>query len=119
MSTHVQQPAGTRRRSRRAWVAVGCIPIGFVLSMVVGEGLFAMQGYDSGDEDAPARAVALAGGAGVLVFAVPCVAAWILGRRAVAAGEPQGSTPALVGAVIGALFVVVNLVGVVGRIAGF
>jgi hypothetical protein len=119
MSTHVHQPAGTHRLARWAWVAVGCIPIGFVLSMVVGEGLFAMQGYDSGDEDAPARAIALAGGVGILVFAVPCVAAWVLGRRAVAAGEPQGSTPALVGAVVGAVFVLMNLVGVVGRIAGF
>jgi hypothetical protein len=118
MSTHVQQPAGTHRLARRAWVAVGCIPVGFVLSMVVGEGLFAMQGYDSGDEDAPAGAIALAGGTGILVFAVPCVAAWLLGRRAVAAGEPQGSTPALVGAVVGAVFVLMNLLGVVGRIAG-
>lgn len=118
MSTHVQQPAGARHLTRRAWIAVACIPIGFVLSMVVGEGLFAMQGYDSGDEDAPAGAIALAGGAGILVFAVPCLVAWLLGRRAVAAGEPQGSTPALVGAVVGAVFVLMNLLGVVGRIAG-
>lgn len=109
----------TRHLTRRAWIAVGCIPVGFVLSMVVGEGLFAMQGYDSSDDNAPAGAIALAGGAGILVFAVPCVVAWLLGRRAVAAGEPQGNTPALVGAIVGALFVLTNLVGVVGRLAGF
>src|SRR5512140_1086723 len=119
MSTGVQHPTRVSRLTRRAWIAVGCIPVGFVASMVVGEGLFAMQGYDSGDEDAPWRAVALAGGAGILVFAIPCLVAWLLGRRAVARGEPQGSTPALVAAIIGIMFVLMNLVGVVGRIAGF
>jgi hypothetical protein len=119
MSTHVQQPTGAHHLSRWAWIAVACIPLAFVLAMAVGEGLFAMQGYDSGDEDAPAGAIALAGGAGILVFAVPCVAAWLLGRRAVAAGETRGSTPALVGAIVGAVFLLMNLLGVVGRIAGF
>jgi hypothetical protein len=118
MSTRVHPSAGARHLTRRAWIAVACLPIGFVASMVVGEGLFAMQGYESGDEDVPAGAVALAGGAGMLVFAVPCVVAWILGRRAVAGGEPQGSTPALVGVTVGVMFVLLNLVGLVARIAG-
>ena len=86
--------------------------------MLVGEGLASALGYESSDEDAPAGVMALAGGAGILVFLVPCVAAWVLGRRARAAGEPQGQTPALIGAVAGAAFVALNLVGVVGRILG-
>ena len=94
------------------------IPVGFVLAMVVGEGLAAALGYESSDEDAPAGVMALAGGAGTLVFLIPCVAAWILGRRARAAGEPQGTTPALIGAVAALGFVALNLVGVVGRILG-
>jgi len=115
MSTHVQNRGG---RARGAWIAVAMLPVGFVLAMVVGEGLFSMLGHDSGDENAPAGAVALAGGAGILVFLVPCVAAWILGRRAVADGDPQGRAPALVGAVVAVVFLVLNLVGVVGRIIG-
>ena len=94
------------------------IPVGFVLAMVVGEGLAAALGYESSDEDAPARVMALAGGAAIVVFLVPCVAAWILGRRARAAGEPEGGTPALIGLVVGAAFVALNLVQVVARIAG-
>jgi hypothetical protein len=116
MSTHVQHRGGG---ARGAWIAVAMLPVGFVLAMVVGEGLFAMLGYDSGDEDAPAGAVALAGGTGILVFLVPCVAAWVLGRRAVADGDPQGRAPALVGAVVGLVFLLLNLGGLVGRILGW
>ena len=114
MSTGLQHA----RATRRAWIAAAFIPVGFVVSMVVGEGLVALQGYDSTDEDAPAGAVALAGGTGILVFAIPCIVTWVLGRRAVAAAEPQGNVPAVVAAVVGAGFVLLNLVGVVGRIAG-
>jgi hypothetical protein len=117
MAGHVTAPV-RHPRTRRAWIAVWTIPVGFVLAMVVGEGLFSMFGYDSSDEDAPAGAVAVAGGAGILVFLIPCVAAWILGRRARAAGEPEGATPALVGAVVGAAFVGLNLLQLVARIAG-
>jgi hypothetical protein len=119
MSTQVHGPARAGRATRRAWIAVAFIPVAFVAAMVVGEGLFAMLGYESADEDAPAGAIALAGGAGILVFLIPCVVAWFLGRRAVAAGESQGRLPALLGALVGAMFVLMNLVGVVGRIAGF
>jgi hypothetical protein len=118
VSTQVHHSTGANRLTRRAWIAVACIPVGFVASMVVGEGLFALQGYESADEDAPASAVALAGGTGILVFAIPCLVAWLLGRRAVAGGEPQGRTPALVAVTVGAVFVLLNLVGVVARIAG-
>jgi hypothetical protein len=36
----------------------------------------------------------------------------------VADGDPQGRAPALVGAVVGLVFVLLNLIGVVGRILG-
>ncbi|HEX2892916.1 MAG TPA: hypothetical protein VHO29_02815 [Marmoricola sp.] len=118
MAGHVTAPV-RHSRTRRAWIAVWTIPVGFVVAMVVGEGLAAALGYESSDEDAPAGVMVLAGGAATLVFLVPCVAAWLLGRRAVAGGEPQGSTPALVGAVVGVVFVLLNLVQGVARVAGF
>ena len=46
------------RWTRRAWFAVGFIPIGFVLSMLIGEGLFATLGYASEDTDVPLGAIA-------------------------------------------------------------
>ena len=110
------QPA---RATRRAWIAAAFIPVGFVVSMVVGEGLFALQGYDSAAEDVPAGAIAVAGGFGIMALEIPCIVTWILGRRAVAANEPQGRVPALVAVVVGGAFLLMNLVGVVGRIAGF
>jgi hypothetical protein len=119
MSTRAQHPVGAHPATRRAWIAVGFIPVAFVVAMVVGEGIASALGYDSPDEDPPARVMALAGGAGILVFLVPCVAAWILGRRARAAGEPEGSTPALIGAVVGVAFVGLNLVQGIARLAGF
>ena len=119
MTGHVTAPMPhPHPRTRRAWVAVWTIPVGFVLAMLVGEGLYSALGYESSDDDAPAGAVALAGGAGIVVFLVPCVAAWILGRRARAAGEPEGGTPALVGLVVGGAFVALNLVQGLARIAG-
>lgn len=118
MSTRVHHPSGARPATRRAWIAVGLIPVAFIVAMVVGEGLAAALGYSSPDEDAPIRVMALAGGAATLVFLVPCVAAWILGRRARAAGEPEGGTPALIGAIAGIAFVALNLVQGVARVAG-
>lgn len=86
--------------------------------MVVGEGLLTLQGYESTDEDLPAGVVALASGPAIIAFALPCILTWILGRRAVAAGDPQGNVPAIVAASVGAGFVLLNLVGVVGRMLG-
>jgi hypothetical protein len=117
MTGHVVAPE-RHPRTRKAWIAVWTIPVGFVLAMVVGEGLAAALGYDSPDEDVPAGVMVLAGGAATLVFLVPCIAAWVLGRRARAAGEPEGATPALIGAVAGLAFVGLNLVQGIARIAG-
>jgi hypothetical protein len=119
MTGHVTAPVPhPHPRTRRAWIAVWTMPVGLVLAMVVGEGLAAALGYESSDEDAPAWVMALAGGAGILVFLIPCVAAWVLGRRARAAGEPEGMTPALIGAVVGAAFVGLNLLQGIARLAG-
>jgi len=110
--------ARSGRGTRRTWIAAAFIPVGFVASMVVGEGLFALQGYDSADEDAPAGAIALAGGAGTLVFLIPCLVVWLSGRRAIAAGEPQAKVPVILAAALAITFLLLNLLGVVGRILG-
>ena len=115
MSTRVhpghtgRRPA--RRPSRRAWIATAFIPVAFVVAMVLGEALLALQGYDSADAHIPWQVVASAGGTALLILEIPCVAAVVLGRRALAAGDPHGKAPALVGAVLGAVFLVQNLAG--------
>lgn len=116
MSTGVHHPVASSQWTRRAWFAVGFIPVGFVLSMLIGEGLLSSLGYESEDTDVPLSAVAIAGGSALLIFALPCLAAWILGRKAVASGEPQGQTPALVGAAVGLVFLALNMVGLLGRL---
>jgi hypothetical protein len=96
--------------SRKAWAAAAFIPVAFVVAMVLGEGLLSWQGYESGDENIPFGVVALAGGSALLVLEAPCVAAFVLGRRAVAAGDPDGKAPAWIGAILGVLMLAQNLV---------
>lgn len=95
--------------SRKAWAAAAFIPVAFVVAMVLGEGLLSWQGYESGDDNIPFGAVALAGGAALLVLEAPCVAAFVLGRRAVAEGDPDGRAPAWIGGILGVLLLVLNL----------
>lgn len=95
--------------SRRAWAAAAFIPVAFVVAMVLGEGLLSWQGYESGDDNIPFGVVAFAGGCALLVLETPCVAAFVLGRRAVAAGDPDGKAPAWVGAILGVLLLAQNL----------
>jgi hypothetical protein len=92
-----------------AWAAAAFIPVAFVVAMVLGEGLLSWQGYESSDENIPFGVVALAGGSALLVLEIPCIAALVLGRRALAAGDPDGKAPALIGAILGALLLVQNL----------
>lgn len=102
-----------RHAARRAWIAVALIPVGFILALVLGEGLLSAYGYGTGEGDPPFWAVLAAAGPALVVFAIPCAAAWVLGRRAAAAGEPNGTLPAWIGAVVGVLFVLQNLLAYV------
>ncbi|MEZ5080155.1 MAG: hypothetical protein R2878_05750 [Thermoleophilia bacterium] len=92
---------------RRAWWSLAFFPVSLVLAFVVGEGLIALLG---GGDDPPVWKVLVAGGAGMLVFALPGVAAVFEGRRAMRLGRPEGRTPAVIGAVLATGFVVLNLV---------
>jgi hypothetical protein len=95
--------------SRKAWAAAAFIPVAFVVAMVLGEGLLSWQGYESGDDQIPFGVLALAGGSALLVLEAPCVAAFVLGRRAIAEGDPDGKAPAWIGAILGVLFLAQNL----------
>jgi hypothetical protein len=91
--------------------------VSFVLAFVVGEGLITLQTGDL--RDPTFVEVLLAGVPALLVFVVPGVLAVVFGRRAVRLGRPDGSAPALVGAIVGLGFVALNLAsGLLGLLLG-
>ena len=103
----VRPPPGAARTAyRRAWWSLAFFPVSFALAFAVGEGLLALLGDP---DDPPVWTVLIAGGAGMLVFALPGVAAAFEGRRAMRLGEPRGIRPALIGAALAVGFVALNL----------
>ena len=107
----------TDRRVRAAWISVALVPVGFALAFFVGEGLLTAQGYDSTDTSIPVGAVVLAAVPALVVMLAPCAAAFALGWG-VRDADPRGRTPAVVGATLGAVFVVLNLAGLIARLVG-
>lgn len=106
--------AHARRLLRLAWVSTALIPVGFVIAMVVGEGLLSMQGYDSGAETAPPLGVALlAAGPAIVILVVPAVAAIVFGLRARRRGARNGIIPAVIGIVFVAYALLSNLLGLI------
>lgn len=106
--------APARRLLRLAWVSTALIPVGFVIAMVVGEGLLSLQGYDSGAETVPTAGVALlAVGPAVVILVLPAVAAIIFGLRARRRGARNGIVPAVIGIVLVAYALLSNLLGLI------
>jgi hypothetical protein len=122
MSVH-SVPSTSRRRTpadvayRRSWLSLLLYPVTFVLAFVIGEGLVTLQTDDVRDPTFVEALIAVV--PALLVFVVPGVLAVAFGRRAVRLGRRDGSAPALVGAVVGLGFVVLNLAsGLLRLIAG-
>lgn len=92
---------------RRAWWAIAGYPIAFVAAFVIGEGLYTALGGD--DANPPAWAALVAATPAIVVFALPGLAAVLLGRRAMKLGRVEGRTPAIIGAAIAIGFVGLNL----------
>ncbi|MDO7867999.1 hypothetical protein [Nocardioides jiangxiensis] len=100
--------AATRATHRAWWSLTGFVPC-FVLAFVVGEGIFAALGQaGAGGEQAPVWAVAAAAIPALLVFALPAVAATLLGRRALRLGDPRGRTPMVVALAVAGTFLLLN-----------
>lgn len=122
MSVHAAPSTSPRRTPadaayRRSWLSLLGYPVSFVLAFVVGEGLTTLQTGDL--RDPTFVEVLLAGVPALLVFVVPGVLAVVFGRRAVRLGRPDGSAPALVGAIVGLGFVALNLAsGLLGLLLG-
>ena len=99
------------RRSDRArsWWSLALLPVAFVAAFVVGEGLFALYGYEVHGEQAPPWwAVAGAALPALAVFAVPMALALHFGRRALLAGDEGAKLPMAIGVAVTAVFVLQN-----------
>jgi hypothetical protein len=95
------------RAYRRAWWSLALYPVTFVAAFVIGEGLYSAFTGDQGN--AAWWEMLLAATPAILVFMIPGILAWTMGRRAVRLGRRDGNAPAFVGAAIAIGFVGLNL----------
>jgi hypothetical protein len=104
----------------RAWISVALLPVGVLAAFLVGEGLATLLGYDTGSgELAPVWVVIVAGVPAMLVALVPAGLAVGYGLRARRAGDSRGVVPAIVGCVLAASFVALNVMSyVLARLFG-
>lgn len=124
MSNHQMDriPGPTSRAAapwrRRAWTSVALVPLFFVLAFPVGQGIYALLGYQPENADAPVWVVLVASVLIVSVVLVPCAAAVYAGRRAVKAGDRGGLLPAAVGALAGVAVIGLAVVPEIGNVVG-
>jgi hypothetical protein len=101
---------GRRTDLSRAWIAVALIPVAFMLAFAVGEGLYALLGYQPEDATEPLWVALVAGVPAIALFLVPCAAAVWYGNRARAEGHRAALVPLVIGAALGLWMVVINTV---------
>lgn len=95
------------RAYRRAWWSLALYPVTFVAAFVIGEGLYSVFTDDRGN--ATWWEILLSAIPAILVFVIPGILAWTLGRRAVRLGRRDGNAPAFIGATIAVGFVGLNV----------
>jgi hypothetical protein len=104
------QDAAARRSLRNAWISVAAIPVAFIVAMVAGDWLASLMGYDPGSgELAPIGVMLTAGLAGVLILVAPAACAAWFGFRARRQGVASGLVPAVIGSVVGAAEILLNI----------
>lgn len=112
---HIPPPGanGTGGRSpnlTRSWIAVALIPVGFVLAFVVGEGLYALLGYQPEVGSEPWWVAPVAAVPAIVLFLVPCATAVWFGNKARLEGHRAALVPIVIGVVLGLWMVVMNTV---------
>jgi len=84
--------------------------VAFVAAFAIGEGLYALLGYKPEDATEPLWVMFVAAVPAIVLFLVPCVAAVWYGNRARAQGRHVALLPMVIGAVLGAWMVIINIV---------
>jgi hypothetical protein len=92
----------------KAWIAVAAIPLAFILAFAVGEGLYALLGYEPGDRNEPLWVTLTAAAPALAVFLLPCAAAVRFGRRAWSDGHRSALAPVAIGAALGLWMLVIS-----------
>ncbi|WP_155893007.1 hypothetical protein [Intrasporangium chromatireducens] len=107
-------PVGRRSQAHtplvRAWIGVALVPVFFFLSFAVQTGIYALTGHDPSAGSVPLAAYLTAALPGLAIVLAPCVAAVVLGRRAVRSGVPAGLLPQVVAALLAVGAVVLTVV---------
>jgi hypothetical protein len=114
MQTLSETPRDASRDGRsvtRAWISLAVLPLFLVLAMAVGEGLYALFGYQPENADAPFGVNLVASVPALLVMLVPTVAAVFYGWRAHLVGDRRAYVPAILALLIGLWFTVLTVIG--------
>jgi hypothetical protein len=96
-----------------AWVSVVLIHICAFLSFAAGYGVYGVLGYVDG-RGSPIWADVVVLIVAIVIVALPCAAAVVYGRRALAAGDRAGRVPMILGVLTGAAFVLLSAISVIG-----
>ena len=99
----------------RAWLGVALIPVSFFVAFAVGEGAYAVLGYQPENADAPLWVVVVTSVLVLLVVIAPCATAVHYGRRAMTVDRRRGVVPLAIGWLVGAGAVVLTVVSEVGN----
>lgn len=112
MQTLSETPRDASRDGRsvtRAWISLAVIPLFLILAMAVGEGLYALFGYEP--SEAPFWPNLAASIPALLVMLVPTVTAVFYGWRAHQVGDRRAIVPAVLALLIGLWFTVLTVIG--------
>ena len=101
------------RSVTRAWISLALVPLFLILAMAVGEGLYALFGYQPENADAPFWVNFAASVPALLVMLVPSVTAGFYGWRAYQVGDRRAVVPAVLAILIGLWFTVLTVIDLV------
>jgi hypothetical protein len=109
-------PDGTGRWFGLAWGALALVPVFFLVGFAVGEGLYAVLGYQPENADAPLWVDLAVLVPTLAVVLIPCAAAVVFGSLARRSGDRRGAVPAVMGLLLGAGWLVLSVVSEVGNL---
>ena len=109
-------PSDSGRWLGRAWTAVVLVPVFFFIGFAIGEGMYALMGYEPANADAPVWVDLVALAPVIVVVLIPCAAAVFFGRRTTKGGDRRGMVPLVMGVIAGVGLLVLTIVSEVGDI---
>lgn len=106
-------PDQVARLARKAWIALALAPVGFLVAIAVGEGIYGLLGYEAADA-APLSARLTAALPALVLQAAPAFLAARWGHRAFSAGNRNARVPGITGVVLLIFMGVITAAGLSG-----